>query len=84
MKRSIFIGFAATLILTFASFGQDIDPTARAARWREFNKHAFDKFNFSTQRLTKAKISPTILHCCAEWSLASTGAFLRNARSRII
>ena len=29
----------------------------RAARWREFNKNNFDKFDFAKARLTKAKIA---------------------------
>jgi hypothetical protein len=43
-------------LATFAS-AQDIDPVARAARWKEFNKFAFEKVDYSKTRLTRAKIA---------------------------
>ena len=54
MKRTFLIGSIALIgLLVFASaaVAQDVDPVARAARWREFNKHNFDKFDFRTKRL---------------------------------
>lgn len=44
-------------VFAAASYSQDVDPAARAARWREFNKNNFDKFSFAKTRLSKAKIS---------------------------
>jgi len=50
MRKSLFL--LITLIVAAASaHAQDVDPAARAARWREFNKHAFDKFDFAKKRL---------------------------------
>src|SRR5206468_9764148 len=50
------------ILLAIAFFGisiaaQDVDPVARAARWKEFGKHNFDQFNFAKVKLTKAKLA---------------------------
>src|SRR5204862_5169801 len=58
MKRRIalftimILALAVTVVIS-----QEIDPMVRAARWREFNKNNFDKFDFAKARLTKAKIA---------------------------
>ena len=44
--------FAAAAVV----HAQDFDPSARASRWREFNKHGFDKFDFSKKRLPPAAL----------------------------
>src|SRR4051812_30548066 len=36
---------------------QDVDPVARAARWREFNKNGFEKTNFAKVRLTSTRLA---------------------------
>ena len=41
----------------FAS-AQDIDPAVRNARWKQFNKLGFDRFDFAKNRLTKTRLSP--------------------------
>ncbi|HEY2846458.1 MAG TPA: YARHG domain-containing protein, partial [Pyrinomonadaceae bacterium] len=54
MKRAFLIGSISLIglfVFSAVTFAQDIDPVARAARWREFNKHNFDKFDFRTKRL---------------------------------
>jgi hypothetical protein len=45
------------LLLVMAVLGQDIDITARNARWKEFNRNAFEKVDFSKVRLNRAKIT---------------------------
>src|SRR4051812_5564320 len=51
MRRTLF--FLLMVVLAVASANaQNVDPIARATRWREFNKHAFDKFDFAAKRLT--------------------------------
>src|SRR5204862_4210587 len=58
MKRRIalftimILALAVTVVIS-----QEIDPMVRAARWREFNKNNFDKFDFAKARLTKAKLA---------------------------
>lgn len=56
MKRAIFISLLGLSVFAATAFGQDVDPAARAARWREFNRHNFDKFDFATRRLTPAAL----------------------------
>jgi hypothetical protein len=53
MKRAFIFGLGL-LLFAAATFAQDVDPAARAARWREFNRHNFDKFDFRMKRLTPA------------------------------
>ena len=58
MKKKI--ALFALVVLAFAAIAassQEIDPVARANRWKEFNKNGFDKMDFSKIRLTKAKIA---------------------------
>jgi len=57
MKRPIFIVLAFVVAFASVSFAQDVDPAARAARWKEFNKHSFQTFNFAKTRLTQAKLA---------------------------
>src|SRR5438034_2617697 len=58
MKRRIALFTIMILALAVTvSISQEIDPMVRAARWREFNKNNFDKFDFAKARLTKAKIA---------------------------
>lgn len=57
MKKLIFIAFAASLILASVSLAQDVDPVARAARWKLFTSYGFHTLNFSKTKLTKARIA---------------------------
>src|SRR5436190_11537560 len=57
MKRSIFVVLTMAVAFASVSFAQDVDPVARAARWKEFNKHSFQTFNFAKTRLTQAKLA---------------------------
>ena len=58
MKRRIALFTIMILALAVTvAISQEIDPTARAARWKEFNKNNFDKFDFAKAKLTKAKIA---------------------------
>ena len=57
MKRQITIILLALSALCGAAVAQDVDPAARAARWREFNKYGFDRVNFAKAKLTKAKLA---------------------------
>jgi len=57
VKRRLTILIAATVILTAGAFAQEIDLNARANRWKEFNKNAFEKMDFSKVRLTRPKIA---------------------------
>src|SRR5688572_27687172 len=58
MKRKNLILLLFLLAFTGAVFGQDnINPVERAARWKQFNKNNFDKFNFAAMRLTRARIA---------------------------
>lgn len=45
------------LAVAAAAMAQDVDPAARAARWKEFNKNNFQTFNFAKTRLTKTKLN---------------------------
>src|SRR3982751_803816 len=45
------------LLLAALVQSQEIDPVARAARWKEFNRNNFEKFDFSKTKLTRAKIA---------------------------
>jgi hypothetical protein len=56
MKRQV-TAFLLAVIAVAVVCAQDVDPAARAARWREFNKNNFHQFNFATRRLTKAKLA---------------------------
>ena len=56
MKKKIAIILFAITALATVSFAQDVDPAARAARWKEFNKYGFHTFNFAKTRLTQAKL----------------------------
>ena len=57
MKKTLSILLFVMTAFAAASIAQDVDPAARAARWREFNKNGFYQFNFAKTRLTKAKIA---------------------------
>ncbi len=57
MKTKISILLLFLLAFPAAAIAQDIDPAARAARWREFSKKGFEKFNFAKTRLTKTRIA---------------------------
>jgi hypothetical protein len=58
MKRNIALFALVILALTaIVASSQEIDPAARTARWKEFNKNGFEKMDFSKVRLTKAKIA---------------------------
>ena len=57
MKQRIFLLIIAIAALAAATFAQDIDLVARAARWKDFNKNAFEKVDYSKVRLTRAKIA---------------------------
>jgi len=53
-KIAVFISIA---LLAVAAYTQDIDPVKRAARWKEFNKFGFEKVDYSSAKLTRAKIA---------------------------
>ncbi|HEY2866464.1 MAG TPA: hypothetical protein VGJ02_05185, partial [Pyrinomonadaceae bacterium] len=58
MKRQIALFSLVLLALAVVAVSsQEIDPVARANRWREFNKYGFDKMDFAKLRLTKAKVA---------------------------
>src|SRR5689334_11263598 len=57
MKERIILLIVSVAILAATAFAQDIDPVARAARWKEFNKSAFEKVDYSRTRLTRTKIA---------------------------
>jgi len=73
MKRGFVLGLVSLAVFAAATCAQDVDPTARAARWREFNRHNFDKFDFRTKRLT-----PTVLKGLHEDENADDFALLRG------
>ena len=50
-----FILLLLPLFLFGSAFSQAIDPAARAARWKEFNRNAFERIDFSKTRLTRAR-----------------------------
>src|SRR3954463_363023 len=56
MRPKIHLLIAAIAVFTAATFAQDVDPAARAARWREFNKHNFDKFDFAKRRVPQTSL----------------------------
>jgi len=56
MKKKIFILLMFVPLLAAAVAAQD-DIAYRNQRWKEFNKHGFDKFDFTKTRLTKARIA---------------------------
>ena len=56
MRRTLSI-LLVLMTLGVAALAQDVDPVARAARWREFNKYGYDKVNFAKTRLNKAKLA---------------------------
>jgi len=45
------VAFAATTV------AQDVDPVARAARWKQFNAYGFHTLDFAKSKLTKLKIA---------------------------
>lgn len=53
-KIAIIISIA---LLAVAAYAQDIDPVKRASRWKDFNKFAFEKVDYSSAKLTRAKIA---------------------------
>jgi hypothetical protein len=57
MRRRILFAAIISVVIGTAAQAQDVDPVARAERWKEFNKNSFHTFNFAKARLTKAKIS---------------------------
>ena len=47
-----------SLVLAAGAAAQDgIDQSGRNARWKEFSKHNFDKFDFTKRKLTLAKVN---------------------------
>src|SRR6266404_4328484 len=57
MRKKIILFLCLTLAFAGALYAQDVDITARNARWKEFSKNNFDKFDFSKTRLTKIRIA---------------------------
>ena len=57
MKRRLTLLTITIAALVTATLAQDIDLVARGARWKEFNKYAFEKVDFSKVRLTRTKIA---------------------------
>jgi hypothetical protein len=56
MRSKIAI-FISIVLLAVAAYAQDVDPVKRAARWKEFNTYGFEKLDYSTTKLTRAKIA---------------------------
>ena len=57
MKRKLLLILPILLALAAGMSAQDVDPAARAVRWKEFNKNNFDKFNFAKSKLTKTRLA---------------------------
>jgi hypothetical protein len=57
MKQRIPILFIAIASLAVSLFAQEIDLAARSVRWKEFNKFAFEKVDYSTTKLTRVRIA---------------------------
>ena len=57
MKKKILLFLVIVLAFSGGVLAQDVDPVARASRWKEFNKNNFHTFNFAKSRLTKARIA---------------------------
>jgi hypothetical protein len=57
VKQRIPILFIAIASLAVSLFAQEIDLAARSVRWKEFNKFAFEKVDYSTTKLTRVKIA---------------------------
>ncbi len=56
MKKKSLILLLISLVVSVAVSAQ-IDPAARAARWKEFGKYGFEKVDFTKTLLTKARLS---------------------------
>jgi hypothetical protein len=57
MQKAFLLLLFFPILLAVPLLAQDIDPVARAARWKEFNKYNFEKFDFTKQKLTRLKIA---------------------------
>jgi hypothetical protein len=57
MKTKSLICMIVLMVFAAAAGAQEVDPAARAARWREFNKNNFDKVNFAKVHLTQTKLA---------------------------
>jgi hypothetical protein len=57
MKKRVAILAFISLAFAGVTLSQEIDPVARAARWKEFSKNGFEKLDYSKIKLTRAKIS---------------------------
>jgi len=57
MKSKLSVLLIAIVFLAAGTFAQEIDLAARANRWKDFNKNAFEKMDFSKIRLTRTKIA---------------------------
>src|SRR5437764_9823964 len=57
MRKKNLILLFSLLAFSAGIFAQNIDVAARNARWKEFSKNNFDKFNFSKTKLTVARIA---------------------------
>ena len=57
MKRKILFILCFTIAGAIGVYAQGVDFAARNARWKEFSKNNFEKFNFAKSRLTVARIS---------------------------
>lgn len=57
MRSKLLILISTITLLAAGVFAQEIDPVARAARWKEFNRFGFEKMDFSKARLNRAKIA---------------------------
>ena len=56
-KTRILLVLAVVFVFAVGVSAQDVDPVARAARWKEFNKNSFHTFNFAKSRLTKTRLA---------------------------
>ena len=57
MKTKSLILLFLIAVLAAVSNAQDIDPVARAARWKEFNQNKFEQLNYAKVRLTPTRLA---------------------------
>jgi hypothetical protein len=55
-KKTYLLALIVLELASAVAAQPDIDTAARAARWKEFNKNAFEKFDFSKRRIPAVKL----------------------------
>ncbi|HTH51973.1 MAG TPA: YARHG domain-containing protein [Pyrinomonadaceae bacterium] len=56
MRKLIIVLFILSGLTAVVSAQTDFDPILRAARWKEFNKNGFEKFDFAKKRIPAIKL----------------------------